>query len=71
MGKDMVVCRKKKIMNAVDTEGRMNPTVVSKSLNVLNNLNRGIMIDAKGTIMDRSSMVINRSFALLRYITKP
>jgi hypothetical protein len=56
MGKDMALCLKKKIRKAVDMEGRIKPRVVSRSLIYAKILKRGTIIDAKGTIMDRSSI---------------
>jgi hypothetical protein len=67
----MVFCRKKKIRKAVDTEGRINPGSVSKMPQTPNIRKRGIIRTAMGTIMDRSSIRITKSFALSLYTTKP
>jgi hypothetical protein len=70
-GKDIELCRKKKIRKAVAIEGKINPAVVFSRLALLNILNRGTITDAKGTIMDNSRIDISRSLFLSRYIWKP
>ena len=57
-------CLKKKIRNAVEIDGSTKPIVVFKRCAELNILNKGIIVDANGIIIDKSKIFMSKSFFL-------